>query len=186
MAALGANRLLIGDHADDSDPGRMGSVLIYDLATGTAQPPIRNPNDADKASANFGEVLLAVDEHRFLVGAPSADAVYTAGGQLATNQNAGAVYLYDDTGSLLFTFTNPNPAGSGNFGSALAMLGAGRVLIGAPFDKLGTVAAGRVHLFNLAGVHLDAFDNPEVQLWDRFGNAIVALDERRICGRRAG
>ena len=176
IAPLGADRLLIGDHGDTSDLARYGSVMLFDSA-GNLQLTIRNPNDADLASANFGETLLAVDEHRFLVGAPVADATYLNG---ATNQNAGAVYLYNDTGSLLRTFAAPDPANSGGFGTSIAMLGPGRVLIGAPFEKLGGQAVGRAHLFNLEGVHLGFINNPAPHAFDKFGQSIAALDERRF------
>ncbi|MBE0540504.1 MAG: hypothetical protein IH623_03875 [Verrucomicrobia bacterium] len=180
IAPLGTDRILIGDPGDDSDLPRYGSVMLFDLA-GNLLRTIRNPNDADKASANFGERILAVDDHRFLVAAPVADAIYSPGGGLqATNQNAGAVYLYTDTGTLLQTFVAPDPANSGSFGKSMALLGPGRVLIGAPFEKQSGQAVGRVHLFNLAGVHLQFIDNPDKQAFDKFGESIVALSETRF------
>ena len=60
------------------------------------------------------------------------------------------------------------------------MLGPNRVLIGAPYDQVGGVAVGRVHLFNLDGVHLDTIDNPARKQWDRFGASVAAIDERRF------
>lgn len=178
IAPLGTDRLVIGDPGDTSDLARYGSVMLFDFA-GNLLLTIRNPNDADKASANFGERIVAVDDHRFLVGAPVADAIYSpGGGPLVTNQNAGAVYLYDDSGSVLRTFVAPDPARSGYFGQSIAMLGPNRVLIGAPFEKVGDVAVGQVHLFNLQGVYLGPIANPAPQLWDRFGESIVALSER--------
>ncbi|MCL4177931.1 MAG: hypothetical protein KJ072_09320 [Verrucomicrobia bacterium] len=179
LAALGEDRLLIGDQGDTEDPSRLGSVMIYDFA-GTRLKTIHHPFAGDKASSSFGQVLVSVDEHRFLVGAPNADAVYLVNGTQVTNQNAGAVYLFDDTGGLIRTFVNEQPARSGNFGASIAMLGPNRVLIGAPFDQIGGVAVGRVHLFNLEGVPLETINNPAPQQWDRFGAAVAAIDERRF------
>ncbi|MHB1308596.1 MAG: hypothetical protein ACYC23_16065, partial [Limisphaerales bacterium] len=179
LAPLGTDRLLIGDHGDMEVLGKPGSVFIYDYS-GNRLRTIRNPVEGDLGSANFGETLVAVDEHRFLVGAPIADARYLANGTFLTNQNAGAVYLFDDTGALLRTFVGLEPARSGNFGASIAMLGPNRILIGAPFDRLGTLAAGRAHLFNLDGIHLGSVDNPDAHLWDRFGASVAAIDERRF------
>lgn len=178
LAPLGTDRLLVSDHGDTSDPARTGSVMIYDFS-GNLQLTIHNPNNAD--NANFGETLVAVDEHRFLVGAPMADAVYfPGGGQPVTNKNAGAVYLYNDSGTLLRTFKAPDPSGSGKFGNAIEMLGPNRVLIGAPFEMLGTLAAGRMHLFNLLGIHLAAINKSDPHSFDMFGSSVVALDDRRF------
>ena len=132
--------------------------------------------------------MVAVDDHRFLVGAPSAAVTYLSSGSpsgFATNQSAGAVYLYDDTGTRLLTFTAPDISVSGNFGAAISLLGPDRVLIGSPSEQVGaTPAAGRVHLFNLAGVHLDSMDKNTANVTpasgDQFGVAIAALDERRF------
>ena len=64
LAALGENRLLIGDLGDTEDPSRLGSVMIYDFA-GTKLKTIHHPFAGDKASSGLGEVLASVDEHRF-------------------------------------------------------------------------------------------------------------------------
>ena len=115
------------------------------------------------------------------MGAPNADAVHLVNGTQVTNQNAGAVYLFDDTGGLIRTFVNEQPARSGNFGASIAMLGPNRVLIGAPYDQVGGVAVGRVHLFNLDGVHLDTIDNPARKQWDRFGASVAAIRRATVC-----
>jgi hypothetical protein len=177
VAAFGNDRLLIGDMWDGQVPGRSGSVRIYDLA-GNLIRTVRNPVELD--GSQFGQTLAAVDDHRFLVGAPVADVVYFPVGPPATNQFAGAVYLFDDTGSLLRTFMGPNPERSQNFGAAIAMLDAGRVIIGAPADRIGNLPAGRAYLFNLGGILLGTIDNPSPNAWDGFGSAVAALDGRRF------
>jgi len=180
IAAVGNNRLVIGDPDDNANPTRYGSVMIYDLA-GNRLRTLENPKDFDTGGASFGEVVVAVDDQRFLVGAPGAHAPYTdAGGMQAINQRAGAVYLYNLDGTLLQTFAAPQPANAGQFGQSIAMLSPGRVLIGAPFEKVGGNEVGRVYLLNLDGVELRAINNPAPQPFDRFGASVAALDDRRF------
>ena len=178
LAAFGNDRLLVADPVDNQVAGRSGSVRIYGLS-GNLIRTILNPVEFD--GAQFGRTLAVVDDHHFLVGAPTAKAVhFPAGGLPATNLIAGAVYLFDDTGSLMRTFTGPNPARSGNFGWALAMLDAGRVVIGSPSDQVGFVTPGRAFLYNLGGILLGTAENPSPNDFDGFGSAIAVLDERRF------
>jgi hypothetical protein len=177
VAALGTDRIIITDHYDTQLPDRVGSLRIYTLS-GTLLQTIRNPAESD--FDEFGRSIAAVDSHRFLVGAPYADTVYFTTGGPVTNDNAGAVYLFDDTGGLLRTFTGPNPERSGGFGTAVAMLDAGRAVIGSPWDRLGTLQVGRAYLFNLGGILLGTAENPEPNSFDEFGLSIAILDDHRF------
>jgi hypothetical protein len=176
LAGLGTNRLMIGAPLDSNNSDGAGSVYIYDYS-GTFIRKIHNPTG--KAEL-FGSSLAVVDDHKFLIGAPNASVTYFTG-QLITNTTAGLVYLYDDTGSLIRTFTNTDVSVSGSFGAAISMLGPGRVLIGSPGDKAGNLnGVGRVHLFNLDGVRLEHIDNPAGASGDAFGAALCAIDEHRF------
>ncbi len=176
LAALGTNRVLIGDPTDNQNGDFAGSVFIYDLSGNK----LRTIHNFTGRKDYFGGSLAVVDEHRFLIGAINADATYLAGGQLVTNSNAGAVYLYDDAGTLLTTFIAPEVSRTRAFGSSIALLGPGRVLIGAPYEKVGVIESGRVHLFNLEAVHLETIDNPTPVVGDLFGASLTSLDERRF------
>jgi hypothetical protein len=181
LAAFGSDRLLIGDQGDRAVAGRRGSVMIYDL-NGARLLTIPSPTtmvpstDAER----LGAAIVAVDEHHFLASAPFAKVDYLSGGQLTTNSIAGAVYLFNDNGDLVRTFIAPDVSRSQYFGTSLAMLGPGRVLIGCASEKVNGISAGRVHIFNLEGVHLESVDKPFPAPNDRFGYAIAALDERRF------
>ena len=178
LAPLGTDRLLIGAPRDSKNGDTAGSVYIYDLA-GNFITKVHSPTAKPDL---FGSAAVAVDDHRFLVGAPNATLTYLSGGvQPATNSSAGLVYLFNDSGALLRTFTPPDISHSGNFGAALAMLGSGRVLIGSPNETNGAInAPGAVHLFDLQGVHLETVPNPAPNEGDNFGAAVVALDERHF------
>ena len=177
VAALGTDRLIITDHYDTQVPDRVGSLRIYTLS-GTLLRTIRNPaeNDFDE----FGRSIAVIDSHRFLVGAPYADRVYFPPGSPVTNDYAGAVYMFDDTGGLLRTFTGPNTERSSAFGFAIAMLDGGRVVIGSPSDGLGQLPVGRAFLYNLGGILLGTAENPDPASQDQFGLAIAILDDHRF------
>jgi hypothetical protein len=185
LAALGTDRLLIGAPRDSTSGDGAGSVYIYDYSGNQ----LRRIHNASGKRDMFGAVVVGVDAHRFLIGAPAAALTYNNG--LATNSSAGVAYLYDDTGTRLLTFASTDIAASGNFGSAIALLGGDRVLIGSPNENVGNVsAAGRVHLFNLAGIHLGSIDKSMSSVapasGDQFGAAIAALDNRRFVAGAPG
>lgn len=76
-------------------------------------------NPSPHVNENFGW-SVSVSGERVLVGAPSDNtgATYT-----------GAAYLYDASGNLLHTFTNPTPAVNDYFGHSVSLSG-DRVLVG--------------------------------------------------------
>jgi len=176
LAPLGSNRLLIGSPRDSVAADGAGSVFIYDFAGGL----LRSVHNPTGNQGRFGSAVAAVDDHRFFIGAPDVG-LTNFNGQIVTNSAAGVVYLYNDSGTLLRTFTAADISRSGNFGTAIAMLGPDRVVIGSPTEKVGNIlAAGAAHLFDLQGTHLETVANPAPNTGDDFGAAVAALDERRF------
>jgi hypothetical protein len=175
LAALGADRLLIGDPNDSAVAGRWGSVTIYTL-DGALVRTIPNPS----TEGWFGHALLALDDNRILISAPHEELEYLSGGQLLKNHAAGKVYLFDANGALLREFVGPDLERSGMFGYSLARLGQGRVLIGAPETRITDQWAGQVHLYNLDGVRLETINYPVLNRSGYFGVAVAAQDDRRF------
>lgn len=176
LAVLGGNKLLVGSPRHSVDNDRAGSVFVYDLAGN----PIRTIHNPFSRPDFFGASIAVVDDRRFLVGAPEADVTFLDG-TLRTNLSAGTVYLFDDTGTRLRTYQPPQPARAGNFGTALAMLGPDRVLIGSSNETVANFpGAGSVHLFTLDGVPVANVGNPAPGTGDQFGASVIALDERRF------
>jgi hypothetical protein len=172
IAPLGEDRILIGDSGNPHLATPTARVLIGDH-TGRVLRTIQDP--AERSREEFGRAILPLDDRRFLVGAPGADISYVANGQLVTNRNAGKVYLFDDTGALLKTFSPPDPANSTRFGYALARLGADRVVIGAPesLEDVGPMHGGSVHVFTLDGLRLETIANPTPKWGEDFGSALA-------------
>ena len=144
------------------------SVAVTSLVC-RAQSPIllttfTNPTPA--AGDYFGHAGATVGTNRVLIGAYQDD---------TGANNAGAAYLFDTSGALLTTFTNPTPAIADNFGIAVTAVGANRVLIGAWGDDTGASDAGAAYLFSTNGALLTTFTNPFPAYRDYFGCAVAAL-----------
>ncbi|HEX5221704.1 MAG TPA: hypothetical protein VFZ59_19220 [Verrucomicrobiae bacterium] len=149
----------------------LGALIITAPLAAPSQSPVllrtfNNPMPA--VDDYYGMAMAAVHDDHLLVGASNDDTTAT---------NAGAVYLFHTNGTLLTTFTNPNPVSpywdGDQFGSALAALGSDRVLIGAPNE-------GMVYCFTTNGDlvkaitptnHLDRFS---------FGAALTAFGNDRV------
>ena len=137
----------------------------------TAQTPVllstfTNPTPA--AEDRFGLWMAALGNDRVLVGAPYDD---------LTGTNSGAVYLFHTNGTLLTTFTNPNPASlyldGDQFGCAIATLGNDRVLIGSPND-------GKVYLFTTNGALVTTISNSPGLDDFSFGEVVVAFGNDKV------
>ena len=139
------------------------SCVVASL-TGTAQTPalLRTFNNpAPNVDDNFGSAMAALGNDRVLIGARYDDTTAT---------NAGAVYLFRTNGTLLTTFTNPNPASvfpyaEEQFGSAIATLGSDCICIGSP-------RSGKVYLFATNGTLSKTISKPNGE--DEYFGAVVA------------
>jgi hypothetical protein len=80
---------------------------------------------------------------------------------------------------LLRTFNNPTPNADDYFGSAMAVLGNDRVLIGASFDDITATNAGIVYLFHTNGTLLTTITKPPAIIGG-FGADIATLGNNRI------
>ena len=89
----------------------------------------------------------------------------------------GSACAQGNSGILLTTFTN---SGGGLFGSRVAAVGSGQVLIGDRGANTGTVAAGAAYLFSLNGTLLTTFTNPTPADFDAFGWTVAALGSDRV------
>src|ERR1035441_4455825 len=154
-------------------PGNGLAVLLLALAwwpgvafaqgnDGMLLTTITNPTPV--ASDIFGGAVAAVGSNRVIVGA----------------EGAGEAYLFSLTGTLLTTFTIPDPA-AGSFGAALAAVGSERVLIGAYNYTAGVPLAqvGRAYLFGTNGTLLTTFTNPSPAITQGFGWSVAAVGNDR-------
>jgi hypothetical protein len=90
----------------------------------------------------FGFSVTGVGADKVLIGAP---------GDSSNGNAGGAAYLFDTSGTLLKTLTNPTPLSGDQFGTAVAAVGETSLLIGASSDDSGATDAGVAYLFNTDG-----------------------------------
>src|SRR5512141_3061472 len=110
----------------------LGAVLapLTVLAqSATLLTTIANPTPALRD--RFGGSLATMGSDRLVIGASQDD---------TGNVNAGAVYLFSTTGTLLTTLTNPAPTYGDEFGCAVAAVGSDCIIVGAWKDERGSRA----------------------------------------------
>ncbi|MEQ8974484.1 MAG: CHAT domain-containing protein [Coleofasciculus sp. C1-SOL-03] len=135
--------------------------------------PVLDPNTNERGA--FGHSVVAVGSD-ILIGAPQN----TSGGVF----QAGQAFLFNQDGTLLQTFDNPNPVVFGQFGYSVAAVG-NDILIGAPENTSGGVNnadPGQAFLFNSMGTLLQTFDNPNPLDNRRFGNSVASVDSNILIG----
>jgi len=132
VAGVGTDRALIGAPQDNTGATWAGAAYLFST-NGVLLTTFTNPTPA--YPDYFGYSVAGVGTDRVLIGAYQDD---------TGARDAGAAYLFSTNGVLLTTFTNPTPAVSDYFGSSVAGVGADRVLIGSPGDRIGGgMAPGR-------------------------------------------
>ena len=157
-AALGEDRVLIGS---------IGRVHLFS----TNGNLLHSFNDPGSSFGSFGNLVTTVGSDQVLVGA-----IFNNTGA----SDAGAAFLFNTNGALITTFTNPTPAMSDYFGSALAAVGSDRVVIGAVFDNTGATDTGAAYLFRTNGTLLTTITNPTPVVSDYFSRSIVAVGTDRV------
>jgi hypothetical protein len=179
MCGLGDNKLVVGAAGSHEVAINAGSVYIYST-DGVLLKSIHCPTE--RANDSFGWSVARFGTNHFLVAAPSADVVYVSGSGFATNFNAGIVYLYDENGTLVKTFQNPDPVQSSYFGlPSMVQLDNDRFIIGTAYESpSGQQYAGRAYIFNTDGVHLQTIANPAPNTGDYFGWSIAAIDDHEF------
>lgn len=178
--AIHGDRVVIGSPDSDAGASAAGRVEVHDLAA--AQPDnatseIANPEPS--AGDRFG-ASVSISGARIAVGATGHD-----GGAA----DAGKVHVHDllsqDPGLPLFSLSNPHPAASDEFGSALSLSG-NQLIVGVPKDDQAAVDSGRAYLYDLASpaptVPVAVLENPSPAAGDRFGASVSVSGNLVVVG----
>ena len=155
VAGLGSDKMVIS--APQAAPA--GTVLVYGT-NGTLLATLANPNP--QATEGYGQDFVVVGSGQILVGAMYA---------MVNNQVAGAAYLFGADGKLQNTFTNPIPGDYFRFGAAVAAVGPGLVLIGAPQGNY----TGLAFLYSTNGTLISTLVDPAQTIGDDFGSSLTAV-----------
>jgi hypothetical protein len=169
LAGLAAEQLVVGAHRDGAGAFDTGAAYVY-RTDGTLLVTVTNP--APEAYDHFGKAVAAVGADRFAVGAPDDDPDAVT--------NSGTIYLYTSAGAAVTTVSNPTPQGYGGFGSAVASVGADRLLVGAPGTSLSSASSGAAYLFTRDGAPLCCLTNPAPTAYDHFGETVARVGADRF------
>ncbi|MHA7734885.1 FG-GAP repeat protein, partial [Nitrosopumilus sp. S6] len=134
--AIDGTDVLISAPAGDGRSTQPGTVYLYD-SSGTLNLPIPNP-DPD-ALDRFGH-SIDMNGDLIVIGAPHDD--FGA-------SNAGSVYVFDKTGTLLQTIHNPTPDADDQFGFSVSLFG-NLLVVGAPTDDTLSTDSGIAYLYTLS------------------------------------
>lgn len=176
VAALGNDRVLIGAPYRDAGALNAGAAYLFNT-DGALLTTFSNPTPAD--DDHFGTTVASLGTDRVLIGAPGAD---------LGAHDAGAVYLFSTSGTLLTVFINPTPEYFDSFGLAVSAVANDRVIIGAPYDNTGGSRAGAAYLFSADGALVVTYTAPAPKSWATFGSAVAAVGSYRVLlgGEQAG
>jgi len=166
VASVGTDRILVGAGFGGTNNGG----VAYLLATnGTVLATFNNPepNFLD----NFGGAVSGVGNDLVVVGAFGND----TGGR-----DSGTAYIFDTTGALLVSITNPAPTVAGTFGWAVAGMGSDRILVSAEQNYAGAIRAGAAYLFATNGALLTTFTNPAPANGTGFGHALAVVGGDKV------
>ncbi len=148
-----------------------GRAYVYSAADGTLLNTIVSPTPAEHGWFGYS---VAVGDGLIIVGAP----METSG----TVTSSGNIHVYDaTTRNHIATLTSPNPVSNGDgygYGYAVAVNN-GIIAVGAPWETVDAIGAGRVYLYNSDTTPIDysplISPNLTPQEYGRFG-ASLAID----------
>ena len=180
VAALGSDRVLIGAISDDNTATNAGIAYLFHT-NGTLLTTFTNPSPAYVLPLDpepelgdwFGYAIAPLGTDRVLVGAPYNEGEFCCA-------YSGTVYVFNTNGTLETTIHNPN-YGNNEFGTSVADLGFGRIIISAP--RAGPdpeYPYGEVYLMDTNGALLATFYNPHEQILDEFGFSTAAFGTDRV------
>lgn len=164
MAQVGRNLVVGAWHDSNNGVDYNGIVYVFDELTGTILRTLENPSPA--FADLFGFDLERIDDRRVVVGNHADDVM--------GEQDVGTVYVFDvDTGDLLLTIPNPEPAAGDFFGFDISVNG-DRIWVNCFLDDVPTTDSGTIYIFDAdTGGLLQTVRNPTPEAGDGFGVALA-------------
>jgi hypothetical protein len=170
VASIGSEYFVVGAPYYESNRGsgdNYGHVFIFDRA-GNHVDGISSSSGPNNL---FGHVLSSLSTNRILVGVPLDD---------TGASDAGRVFIYDLSGTLQGSVTNPTPAAGDFFGYSVAAVGSNRFVVGAHADDTKANNAGRAYLYTSTGALIAHIAPAHLEAEDRFGWSAAGVGTNRF------
>src|SRR5262249_13555363 len=121
----------------------------------------------------FGYAITAVGD-KILIGAHRDD---------TRGVDAGAAYLFSQSGQLLHSFYSPTAAAGDRLGISVAAGGSHQLRIRAHYDSTHATDAGAAFLYDAdTGQLLHSFYSPNAHAGDKFGYAVASVGDNVLVG----
>ena len=172
VASTPSGDIIVGAYSDNTGATDAGSVYLFDGTTGQLLLTLNNPTPEEED--HFG---ISIDS------TPNGDIIVGAKGDNTDETSAGIVYIFDDTtGDVILTLHNPTPRDNDMFGSAVASMPNGNIIVGAREDHPAEdFSTGTVFLFdNNYGDLLLTINNPTPDEDDYFGSRVASTHDNNI------
>ncbi len=118
------------------------------------------------AEADWNTSIIGLGSDRFVIGQPF---------HFSTGAIVGIARMYNTSGTLLATITNPTPNTDDLFGNALAAVGTNRFVVANWLDDAGATDAGAVYLYNTNGSLIATITNPVPTANANFGASVAGV-----------
>jgi len=165
IVGVGEN-VLIGAYREDTGAENAGAAYLFD-PDGNLLTTFYNPTP--ESDDWFGFEVRSVEDK----------IIIAAEGDNTGASRSGAVYLYEQDGTLLQTIYNPTPAADDAFG--VRVLGVGdKVLVTSMRDDTNGRQAGAAYLFDQQGELLHTIFSPNSNAGDLFGRSVDAIGDDKF------
>ncbi len=163
--AISGNLIAASDINDNSGRGR---IYAINATTGSVVSTF-----AGLTANSYTGYSIGIDGTNIAAGAPQAP--------VGATSTAGKVYIIDaNTGTLLRTIDNPEPATGDVFGNIVDISGS-LVAIASPLDDGSGSDTGRVYIYNaITGALVRTINNPSPTSGDRFGEGLAIHGNRVV------
>ena len=165
---FGSNRIIVAEPNGQTEPLLAGKVYIYD-DEGTHLKTIYSPSP--KSGGYFGSVVEDGDELFLANEIGTGNIIFP-----------GTVYGFDYDGNHVMTLQAPEPEDRACFGMSMDISG-DKIIIGEYYATVNDIyRAGRAHLYNTDGEHLQTFEAPSPQYSAQFGFAVSIDGDTVVIG----
>lgn len=141
--------------------GSYGQINIYDIANRNESVLVENANFRRDVEAENGLIVVSADR---------------------INNGVGAAYVYDLSGNLIYTLSNPSPNTNDYFGYSVD-ISEDYIIVGAPYDDPTDTNDGSIYIFSTVdGSLLHTINSPEATLSGSrfFGDDVAITDNYAV------